>query len=218
LPRDYRSMAEKPPARFILASASPRRRELLSGAGYKFTVVVPDLDESTFPTEGIEAAEYAKKLAMAKAQSIAPAYPDRLVLGADTVVDCDGRIIGKPADAKDAERITRMLFSAPHKVITGLAIVRVRDNTRIVESASTTVYPKRLNARQIAEHIKGGSWEGKAGAYGIQETGDEFVERIEGSLTNVMGLPMELLKTLLAGLQVSPKIRGTRDAKPASTN
>ncbi len=200
MPRDYESMVEKHPARIILASASPRRRELLSQAGYKFTVVVSDLDESTFPTEGIDAVQYAKTLALAKADSIAPAYPDRLVLGADTVVDCEGRIIGKPADAKDAERITRKLFSAPHKVVTGLAIVRVCDNTRIVESDSTTVYPKRLTAEQIAQHVRGGSWQGKAGAYGIQETGDEFVEKIEGSLTNVMGLPMELLKSLLARL------------------
>ncbi len=195
-------MVEKHSARIILASASPRRRELLSQAGYKFTVVVPDLDESTFPTEGIEAVRYAKALALAKADSIAPAYPDRLVLGADTVVDCGGQIIGKPADARDAERITRKLFSAPHKVITGLAIVRVCDNTRLIESDSTTVYPRRLTAEQIAQHVRGGSWQGKAGAYGIQETGDEFVERIEGSLTNVMGLPMELLRSLLARLKV----------------
>jgi septum formation protein len=193
-------MVEGYAARIILASASPRRRELLSKAGYKFTVVRPDLDESAFPTEGIEAPEYAKKLALAKANSVAPAYPDRLVLGADTVVDCQGRIIGKPTDAKDAEQITRKLFSAPHKVVTGLAVVRVCDNTRLVESDSTTVYPKRLTAGQIAEHIRGGSWRDKAGAYAIQETGDEFVERIEGSLTNVMGLPMELLKSLLARL------------------
>jgi septum formation protein len=193
-------MRQDHPASIILASASPRRRELLREAGYEFTVVPPDLDESAFPTEGIEAAEYAKKLAIAKANSVALAYPDRLVLGADTVVDFEGRIIGKAADAKDAERITGQLFSAPHRVITGLAIVRVCDNVRIVESDSTTVYPRRLTAGQIAEHIRGGSWQGKAGAYAIQETGDEFVERIEGSLTNVMGLPMELLKSLLAGL------------------
>ncbi len=193
-------MTKKHPAPIILASASPRRRELMKQAGYEFSVVVPDLDESTFPTEGIEAVEYAKKLALAKADSVAPAYPDHLVLGADTVVDSKGRIIGKPADAKDAERITKDLFSAPHKVITGLAIIRVSDNTRIVESDSTTVYPRQLTAQQIAEHIRGGSWQGKAGAYGIQETGDEFVERIEGSLTNVMGLPMELLESLLSRL------------------
>ena len=193
-------MSKEQPVHFILASASPRRRELLSEAGYQFTLVPPDLDESIFPTEGIEAAQYAKKLALAKADSVAQAYPDRVVLGADTVVDFEGRIIGKPADAKDAERITGMLFRTPHKVVTGLAIVRVCDNTRLVESDSTTVYPRRMTAEQIAEHVRGGSWRDKAGAYAIQETGDEFVEKIEGSLTNVMGLPMELLKSLLARL------------------
>jgi len=193
-------MPRKHPAIIILASASPRRRQLLSEAGYAFTVVQPNIDESTFSTEGIKAAAYARKLALAKARSVAQTYPDCLVIGADTVVDFQGQIIGKPADAKDAEQITRKLFSAPHKVITGIAIVRLRDNTELAASASTTVYPKRLTARQIAEHIKGGSWRDKAGAYAIKETGDEFVERIEGSLTNVMGLPMELLESLLAGL------------------
>lgn len=188
------------PAPFILASASPRRRQLLSEAGYVFTVVEPHIDESAFSTKGIKAAAYAKKLALAKAKNVAEKYPDSVVIGADTTVDFQGQIIGKPADAKDAERITRKLFSAPHKVITGLAIVRLCDNTEVVTSASTMVYPKPLTAEQIAEHIKGGSWQDKAGAYAIKETGDEFVERIEGSLTNVMGLPMELLESLLAGL------------------
>jgi len=188
------------PAPFILASASPRRRELLNQAGYQFTVTPPDLDESTLPAEGFDAAQYAMKLALAKAESVAQAYPDRVVLGADTVVDFEGCIIGKPADAKDAERITSLLFSRPHKVITGLALVRICDNTRVVESDTTTVYPRRMTTEQIAEHVRGGSWRDKAGAYAIQETGDEFVERIEGSLTNVVGLPMELLKSLLSRL------------------
>ncbi|MHC4682176.1 MAG: Maf family protein [Planctomycetota bacterium] len=193
-------MPEEHPASIILASASPRRRQLLTEAGYEFTVVVPEIDESAFEAVGIEAGEYAKKLALAKANSVAQTYPDRLVLGADTVVDFEGTIIGKPADAEDAERITRKLFSAPHKVITGLAIVRVCDDTRLLESDSTTIYPKALTAGQIAEHIRTGSWRGKAGAYAIKEAGDEFIERIEGSLTNVMGLPMERLKSLLSGL------------------
>jgi len=189
-------MPEEHPAPIILASASPRRRQLLSEAGYAFTVVRPNIDESAFSTEGIKAAAYARRLALAKAKSVAQTYPDCLVIGADTVVDFQGRIIGKPADAKDAEAITKKLFSAPHKVITGIAIVRLRDNTELVESDSTTVYPKRMTAEQIAEHIKGGSWRDKAGAYAIKETGDEFIERIEGSLTNVMGLPMGLLEQM----------------------
>jgi len=191
-------MSKQRATRIILASASPRRRELLAEAGYKFTAVTPDIDESAFSTASVQAAEYAKKMALAKAKNVAEKYPDSLVIGADTVVDFDGEIIGKPADAKEAEQITRKLFSAPHKVITAVALVRLSDGTEICESDTTVVYPKSLTDRQIAEHIKSGYWQDKAGAYAIKETGDEFVEKIEGSLTNVMGLPMELLQRLLS--------------------
>jgi nucleoside triphosphate pyrophosphatase len=203
-------MAQKSPASIILilASASPRRRQLLSEAGYEFTIIPADIDESAFAIDGISARQYAQRLALAKAKNVAEKYPDSVVIGADTVVDCDGRIIGKPADAKDAKRITRKLFSTPHKVITGLAIVRIHDHTELVESDSTTVYPRRLTAEQIAEHIKSGSWRDKAGAYAIKEVGDEFIERIEGSLTNVMGLPMERLESLLARLRILPTEKG----------
>ena len=190
-------MSKQRAVSIILASASPRRRELLAEAGYKFTAVTPDIDESTFSTAGVAADEYAKKLALAKAKNVAEKYPDSLVIGADTVVDFAGEIIGKPADSKEAEQITRKLFSAPHKVITAIALVRRSDGIELCESDITTVHPKSLTDKQIAEHIKSGSWQDKAGAYAIKETGDEFVEKIEGSLTNVMGLPMELLQRLL---------------------
>jgi septum formation protein len=170
---------------------------LLTEAGYEFTVVPPEIDESAFMFEGTGACEYAKQIALAKARDVAGEFPDCLVIGADTVVDFQGEIVGKAADAKEAERITKKLFSAPHKVITGVAIVRKADGVEIVESETTTVYPKKLTAEQIAEHVKSESWRDKAGAYAIQEGGDEFVEKIEGSLTNVMGLPMELLQRLL---------------------
>jgi septum formation protein len=195
-------MPEKDTAPLILASASPRRRQLMSKAGYEFLVVPPVVDESVFRMSGVEPIEYAKRLALAKAKSVAQKYPDSIVIGADTIVDCQGRIIGKAADAKQAEQITEKLFGAPHEVITGVAIVRLSDNMELLRSDITTVYPRKMTPEQIAEHIKGGSWRDKAGAYAIQETGDEFVERIEGSLTNVMGLPMELLDSLLAGLKV----------------
>lgn len=198
-------MPEGESAPLVLASASPRRRQLMSEAGYEFTVVLPEVNESAFDSDQENPVEYAKKLALTKAKSVAQKHPDSIVIGADTIVDFQGRIIGKAADAKEAEQITRKLFSAPHKVITGLAIVRLSDGTELVQSAGTTVYPKKMTAEQIADHIKGGSWRDKAGAYAIQETGDEFVEKIEGSLTNVMGLPMELLESLLAGLKISPK-------------
>jgi len=179
----------------------------MSEAGYKFTVVPPDVDESAFKTNDVEPDEYAKRLALAKTKSVARKYPDSIVIGADTIVDFQGRIIGKAADAEQAEQITRKLFSAPHKVITGVAIVRLSDETEIVQSDSTTVYPRKMTAEQIVEHVKCGSWRDKAGAYAIKETGDKFVEKIEGSLTNVMGLPMELLKSVLDGLKVPVKGR-----------
>lgn len=181
----------------ILASKSPRRRQLLSEAGYEFIVIPPDIDESVFDTDGIEASDYAKQLALAKAGNVARKHQESLVIGADTVVDCAGQIIGKPADAKEAEQITKKLFSTPHKVITGIAIVRYSDNVEVVDSDTTKIIPKKITAEQIAGHIKSGSWQDKAGAYAIKETGDEFIEKIEGSLTNVMGLPMELLERLL---------------------
>jgi len=196
-------MSKKRAVRIILASASPRRRELLAEAGYKFTVITPDIDESAILTADVPAAEYAKKLALAKARNVAEKYPESLVIGADTVVDFNGQIIGKPADAKQAEQITRKLFSAPHKVITAVALVRLSDGIGLCESDTTTVYPKRLTDKQIAEHIKSCSWQDKTGAYAIKETGDEFVQKIEGSLTNVMGLPMELLKRLLSRITVN---------------
>lgn len=186
------------PIPFILASASPRRRDLLTKAGYDFEVVVADVDESSFAKENLAAEEYAERLALAKANCVAEKFPDSLVLGADTVADFAGEIIGKPADEKEAEQITLKLFSKPHRVVTGVAIVRLRDKIKLLRSDSTTVYPKPLTPEQIAQHIENGSWRGKAGAYAIQESGDEFVERIEGSLTNVMGLPMELLEQMFA--------------------
>jgi septum formation protein len=183
------------PVSIILASASPRRKQLLAEAGYKFRVVPPEIDESAF--EGTEACKYAEQLALAKARDVAGEFPDCLVIGADTVVDFRGEIIGKAANEKEAEVITRKLFSAPHKVITGVAIVRAADGVEIVESETTTVFPKVLTDKQIAEHIKSQSWRNKAGAYAIKEGGDAFIERIEGSLTNVMGLPMELLGRMM---------------------
>jgi len=203
-------MSEKNPAPIILASASPRRRQLMSEAGYEFIVVLPEVDESTFTTNDADPVEYAKLLALAKAKSVTQKHPDSFVIGADTIVNFQGRIIGKAADAEEAGEITKKLFSAPHKVITGIAIVRLSDGTELVRSDSTTVYPRKMTPEQISDHIKGGSWQDKAGAYAIQETGDEFVEKIEGSLTNVMGLPMELMESLLAELGISVK-KGQND-------
>jgi len=189
---------------FVLASASPRRKELLEKAGYRFAVQPSNVDEDAFDNQGLDSVGYCSALALAKAKDVAEKFPDKPVLGADTVVDLDGLIIGKPADAAHAEEITRRLFSRPHKVITGLALAWLNKAIEIVQADTTVVYPRKLSEQQIKEHISGGLWQGKAGAYGIQETGDEFVERIEGSFTNVMGLPMELVQQLLGENNIFP--------------
>ena len=182
---------------FILASASPRRKKLLTEAGYRFGVIESTIDESMFDVEEVSPLEHSLRLAVAKAVDIAVKHRRQFVLGADTVVDLDGKSIGKAENAEDAERITRLLFSRPHKVITAVALIRAEDKTELIEAETTTVYPKTLTETQIAGHIKSGNWRGKAGAYGIQENADEFVAKIEGSFTNVMGLPMELVEKML---------------------
>jgi len=183
-------------SKIILASASPRRRQLLAGLGLEFEVVPSSIHENSFPAGGFTPADYAKKLALLKADDVAEKYPANLVIGADTLVDFDGRIIGKPSDEKEAEKITRLLFSKPHKVITALALVKTKLGLRIVEADTTVVYPKKLSDAQIAEHISSRRWQGKAGAYAIRQN-DEFIDHIVGSFTNVMGLPTELLQNLL---------------------
>ncbi|MHC5146577.1 MAG: Maf family protein [Planctomycetota bacterium] len=190
-------MEEIRTTQFILASASPRRRDLLRKAGYCFEIVPSAVDESKYDTNGITSEKHTKILALAKAKDIAAKFPNAVVMGSDTVVDLDGEIIGKPDHAEHAEEITRKLFSKPHKVITGLALVCIEKSIEIVEADTTIVYPRKLTEAQIADHITNGQWEGKAGAYGIQETGDEFVDHIDGSFTNVMGLPMEMTERLL---------------------
>jgi len=201
----------------ILASGSPRRRELMAKAGYSFRVVPSGVDESAFAVEGMGAEEYARRLALAKARDVAGRFRESVVIGADTVVDLGGEIIGKPGGAGEAEEITRKLFGAHlggaggmdkggdsggcgivHKVITGVAVVRLSDGTEIVDSDSTLVFVRPMTERRIAEHVRRRDWRGKAGAYSIKEHGDEFVERIEGSMANVMGLPVELLGRMLA--------------------
>jgi len=148
-------------------------------------------------SEGDTPRAHAERMALAKAENVVAKFPDSIVIGADTIVDFNGRIIGKPADAAEAEEITRKLFPNPHKVITAVAIIHLAGGIKLLETDSTTVYPKKMSEQQIAEHIAGGSWQDKAGAYAIQRQGDEFIERIDGSLTNVMGLPMELLERML---------------------
>ncbi|MCP4450918.1 MAG: septum formation protein Maf [Planctomycetes bacterium] len=181
---------------FVLASKSPRRIQLLREAGYEFDILPSGVDESVFDLNRAPTA-YAETLAEAKAEDIARHHPDRLVLGADTIVDYEGQIIGKPRDEAHAKCIVKKLFSRPHCVITGLALIWKHRDVKIVTHDSTRVIPRRMSPAQIEAHLQSETWQGKAGAYAIQENGDEFIEHLEGSLTNVIGLPMERLGDLL---------------------
>ena len=119
------------------------------------------------------------------------------ILAGDTIVSLSGRVIGKPADREDARSILQALAGTTHKVITGVTLLDVAGATRLIQYDSTVVMMRSLCDDEIEQYLNTGAWEGKAGAYGIQDRGDAFVERIDGSFTNVVGLPMELVGRML---------------------
>ncbi|HKQ47340.1 MAG TPA: Maf family protein [Phycisphaerae bacterium] len=181
------------PDRLILASASPRRAELLRAAGYRFKVVHPPLEEPDELHPHVDVASHAESLAFFKASSIAVDHPDATILAADTITVLGEEIFGKPADRADALRTLRALSGTLHSVITGVALLHPRSEHRLINHAVTTVRVRPLSDSTIETYLDTGQWQGKAGAYGIQDEGDPFVEKTEGSFTNVVGLPMELL-------------------------
>jgi len=179
----------------ILASSSPRRRELLSQAGYSFTVVPPRAQEPS----GLDISspvEYAEYLAHFKAADVARLHRQDIVLGADTIVACNGRILGKARDAEDARAMLSELSAVRHVVITAIALLGP-GQARTVCSAETHVTMKPMSASEIDAYVRSGEWQDKAGAYAIQETADRFVVKLEGSKSNVVGLPVELLEQML---------------------
>ncbi|TWT43909.1 Maf-like protein YhdE [Phycisphaerae bacterium RAS1] len=185
-------------APLILASASPRRRELLSAAGIVFEVIVCELREPSARPAHVSARAWALALAYFKARAVAERRPGRWVLAADTVVDCDGELMGKAADARDARRMLLKQAGRRSEVITGVCLVREEGAAprRSFTLASTGVWMRRDPAR-IDAYVASEQWRGKAGAYGIQDVGDHLVERIDGSFSNVVGLPVERVLALL---------------------
>jgi septum formation protein len=179
----------------VLASNSPRRKELLAAAGISCEVVSVDVDESV---RGLEPpGEHVRRLARLKAEVGLAARPGRLVLGADTVVVVGTEILGKPHDAEDAARMLRLLSGREHEVLTGVALVSPTQT--VVEVAKTRVWFTPLGADEIAAYVASGEPVDKAGAYAIQGLASRFVERIQGNYTNVVGLPVPLVYRLLKG-------------------
>jgi septum formation protein len=184
-----------PDPTLILASASPRRAELLREAGYLFTVRPADIDEQAV-ARGKLPFEAALELAIAKADVVATAHPAAVVVAADTVVAFGDQVIGKPADAQAARQALQLLSGTTHLVITGVAVVHVGGKFSRHLRVASAVRMKDLSPSQIDAYIGTGQWQGKAGGYGIQDP-DPFIRRITGSQTNIVGLPMEETKELL---------------------
>jgi septum formation protein len=193
----------------ILASASPRRHELLSQAGLAFTAAAANINEDLLSNE--TAAAYVQRLAEEKAQavwnanqSLDAADDPLVVLGADTCVVVEGQILGKPADVADARRMLELLSGRTHAVLTGLAVVTGNRIARDVEITQVTF--NHLNDREITQYIAGGEPLDKAGAYAIQGYAARWIPRIEGCYFNVVGLPIARTTALLAEAESAPVI------------
>ena len=162
-----------------------------------FEVRVPPYEEPAAPCPAVSPAQQAEALSYFKARSVAATLEQGLVLGADTVVAYRGRVFGKPADAADARRILQTLAGTTHEVITGIALVDAATGRRRIGHDVTRVTMKAMTPAELQAYLASGRWQGKAGAYGIQDHDDAFIERIAGSFSNVVGLPMELLARML---------------------
>ena len=177
----------------VLASRSPRRAELLAAAGISCEVLAADIDET--PRTGEAPDAYVERLAIAKARAVLALRPDAIVLGADTTVVIDGFILGKPADAREATEMLRRLRGRVHDVLTGVALVCADGVHSAVER--TRVWFDPVTDEDISWYVASGESVDRAGAYAIQGLASRFIPRIEGSYTNVVGLPVALVSSIL---------------------
>ncbi|HBT76937.1 MAG TPA: septum formation protein Maf [Planctomycetaceae bacterium] len=189
-------MNKRLPPLLILASRSPRRREILFCLDYEFITTPPSCDEEGPPRDGEKIEDYVQRLARDKADSVAGKYREGILIGCDTVVVCRGEILGKPADREDARRMLSMLRGEEHYVLSGLYLRRQPDGRRLSAVETTRLRMAPIGQREIDAYLETGLWEGKAGAFGLQDrTG--WLEILEGSATNVVGLPAERLAEML---------------------
>lgn len=175
---------------FILASASPRRQEILKSIGVSFTVEPANIDESKDPISPIES--YAARLARKKAMTVAKKHPEDSVIGCDTIVTIDGEVLGKPKDRADAFNTLKKLSGKEHRVITGVCLCR--SDVIVTFSVETKVCFYKLTDDRINSYLDEDEWKDKAGGYAIQGKGADLVSKIEGDIYNVIGLPRRRLK------------------------
>lgn len=183
----------------ILASASPRRKQLLEAWGIPFQVDPSQLEEIIDPK--LTPEQLAKQLSVQKAQEVAKRHLDAMVLAADTLVALEQRIFGKPKDAQHAEAILKVLSGTTHQVITGFTLIETSKGQTFTDAVTTYVTFRLLSESEIRHYIHTENPSDKAGAYAIQEGGGGFVERIEGDLDNVVGLPQRVREILKVKLE-----------------
>jgi len=193
--------------RLVLASASPRRAELLAAAGFSFEVLAADVDESVVPGESPK--DYVLRLALAKSAAVlerlsidetGPQDVRLVIVGADTSVIVDDEILGKPVDDEDSGRMLRRLSGRSHQVLTGLSVRTAEQQVTGVEE--TLVFFRRLAEAEVSWYLASGEGRDKAGAYAIQGLASRFIPRIEGSYSNVVGLPIARLAGLIGSLEL----------------
>ncbi len=189
-------MAESLSTRLILASASPARRYLLGRAGYSFDVLPANIDEPR--GEGVtDIRAFMQQVAWSKAAAVAPGVADGIVLAADTVAWIDGTVIGKPADEADARRILTRLGGREHELWTGVCLWRRPNDVQLAWQEVTRVWFKRLDAAEMSAYLASRQWANNSGAYAIEGDDDPYVRVVQGSLSNVIGLPMETVEKWL---------------------
>lgn len=180
----------------ILASQSPRRRELMTQAGYNFRVDQPDPNAECGICSRETPPEMVARLALQKAADVAQRTAEGIVIGCDTIAECMGKILGKPEDRKHAREMLQLLSGRPHSVYSGLCLWRRPDDKKLLRVALSRLQMLPLSQKQIDEYLDSELWMGKAGAFGYQDN-HPWLQLVEGSPSNVVGLPMELLAEML---------------------
>ncbi len=179
----------------ILASGSPRRKEILANTKLKFKVITSDIDETVLENE--KPVQLVLRLALEKCMDVASKYSKDLVIGADTIVVLDNTILGKPKNEDEAFKMLSMLSDREHQVITGISIINLDNNKKIIDYVISNVKFKKLTEQDIRDYISTNEYKDKAGAYGIQGYGALLVEEIRGDYFNIVGLPISRLGDIL---------------------
>ncbi len=211
------SPEKSPCPELILASNSPRRRELLATAGYAFRVVPPDPDAEDAQGSGEPPQEMALRLARQKAENVAPKIAHGLILSCDTIVVCRGQVLGKPVDRNHARRILQLLRGNRHEVMTGVCLWNYPGTKPQLCTAVSVLLMHDIPDQAIEEYLDSRLWEGKAGAFGYQDRLD-WLTLLEGSESNVVGLPLDLVAEMLRchGIEPPTEIEPSSKIQPSS--